>query len=232
MRFTGCAARVRKSSRRRTATGGCALGKGDDARLLYYLHLAHGTGRAYTVVTITADTRWRAWETLAGASRPGISGTWAHDVDQLRHEVNAKILLPVTWATRPSRPQRRSRPSTPPRSRCSWKTPRGRTKACSTTISRRARPVRTQPRRSATRRAVAAGAAGRVANSVRAGRRSEVVLWQRVRHPERVTNLIYDRDSPRVPGTGHVDARRAAGPRRLGEPVAAHHQLVAPVLIP
>jgi hypothetical protein len=75
-----------------------ALACGDDARLLYFLHLAHGTGRAYCVVTITAVRDGTAWETLARRLQDGDLHTWARDVDRLRHEVTGKLLLPVSWS--------------------------------------------------------------------------------------------------------------------------------------
>jgi hypothetical protein len=74
------------------------LAKGDDARLLYFLHHAHGTGRAYNVVTITAVRDGAAWEDLARRIQAGDLQEWARDVDQLRHRVAGKILLPVPWS--------------------------------------------------------------------------------------------------------------------------------------
>ena len=40
------------------------LAKSDDARLLYFLHHAHGSGRAYVAVTITAVRDGGAYERL------------------------------------------------------------------------------------------------------------------------------------------------------------------------
>ena len=54
------------------------LAKGDDARLLWYLHHAHGSGPAYHMVTITAIRDGAAWENLAHrlpARRPVAVGT-------------------------------------------------------------------------------------------------------------------------------------------------------------
>lgn len=75
-----------------------ALAATDDARLCYFLHLAHGSGRAYTVVTITAVRDGAAWERVARAVQDGELGAWARDVDRLRHGVTAKVLVPVPWA--------------------------------------------------------------------------------------------------------------------------------------
>ena len=41
------------------------LGEGDDARLLWYCHHAHGSGPAYHVVSVTAVRDGAAWERLA-----------------------------------------------------------------------------------------------------------------------------------------------------------------------
>jgi hypothetical protein len=75
-----------------------ALARTDDARLLYYLKLAHGTGRAYHVVTITALNDGAAYERLAARVQRGDLRSWAADVDMLRHEVRGKLLLPVEWS--------------------------------------------------------------------------------------------------------------------------------------
>ena len=40
------------------------LGRDDSARLLYFLHHAHGTGVSYNVITITAIRDGAAWEGL------------------------------------------------------------------------------------------------------------------------------------------------------------------------
>ncbi len=74
------------------------LAAGDDARLLYFLHLAHGSGRAYTVVTVTGVRDGAAYERLARSVQDGPLRGWAHDVDQLRHGVTGKVLLPVPWS--------------------------------------------------------------------------------------------------------------------------------------
>ncbi len=74
------------------------LGRDDDARLLYFLKLAHGTGRAYHLVTITALRDGVAYERLAQRVQRGDLRSWAADVDLLRHEVAGKLLVPVDWS--------------------------------------------------------------------------------------------------------------------------------------
>lgn len=75
-----------------------ALANSRDARLLYYLKLAHGTGRAYHHVTITALRDGNAYEQLARRVQDGDLQSWAASVDQMRHEVRGKLLLPVSWS--------------------------------------------------------------------------------------------------------------------------------------
>lgn len=75
-----------------------ALGKTDDSRLLWYLRLAHGSGQAYTVVTITGCRDAQAWAQLAERVREGDLADWSAEVDAMRHACEAKILAPVSWS--------------------------------------------------------------------------------------------------------------------------------------
>ena len=74
------------------------LARGADARLLYFMHLAHGSGRAYTAVTVTGVRDGAAWERLARSVQDGPLRSWAHDVDQVRHGVHGKVLVTVPWS--------------------------------------------------------------------------------------------------------------------------------------
>jgi len=74
------------------------LGDGDDARLLWYCNHAHGTGPAYNVVTVTAVRDGQAWDRLATRCQSGDLRPWLAATDELRHGVEAKILLPVAWS--------------------------------------------------------------------------------------------------------------------------------------
>jgi hypothetical protein len=75
-----------------------ALGKSDDARMLWFMHQAHGTGPAYTLVSVTAVASADAWADLNGRVRGGDLQAWARDVDALRHDSVAKVLEPVPWS--------------------------------------------------------------------------------------------------------------------------------------
>jgi hypothetical protein len=74
------------------------LAAGDDARLLWYADHAQGSGPAYTVVTITAIEDGGAWERLALRVQKGDLQKWARGVDELRHDVEAKLLVPLPWS--------------------------------------------------------------------------------------------------------------------------------------
>lgn len=74
------------------------LARGSDARLLWYMNHAMGSGVSYNVVTITAVTDGAAWERLARRLQAGDLRDWVRDVDRLRHDVTGKILLPVYWS--------------------------------------------------------------------------------------------------------------------------------------
>jgi hypothetical protein len=77
-----------------------ALGRDDDARLLWYLRLAHGSGAAYTVVTITGCCDAVAWAALAERIRTGDLNAWSAKVDGMRHRHQAKVVTPVPWSPR------------------------------------------------------------------------------------------------------------------------------------
>ena len=75
-----------------------ALADGDDARLLWYLHQAHGTGPAYHVVTITACRDGAAYERLADRVGHGDLRSWSRELDGLQHGSTAKLLHQVDWS--------------------------------------------------------------------------------------------------------------------------------------
>jgi hypothetical protein len=70
----------------------------EDSRLLFFLRLAHGSGRAYTVVTIIGCRDANAWSALADRIRLGDLASWSAKVDAMRHEHEAKIVTPVSWS--------------------------------------------------------------------------------------------------------------------------------------
>jgi hypothetical protein len=74
------------------------LAETGDARLLYFMRLAHGTGRAYNMITLTGITDGAAWERLLARIRTGDLRSWAAKVDGMRHDVTSKVLVPVEWS--------------------------------------------------------------------------------------------------------------------------------------
>jgi hypothetical protein len=74
------------------------LAKEDNARLLWYTNHAHGTGLSYNVVTITGISDGAAWERLVRRAQTGDLRSWMRELDNLRHEVTGKLLLPVIWS--------------------------------------------------------------------------------------------------------------------------------------
>ena len=75
-----------------------AIAATGDAKLLYCAHLTHGSGRAYTVVTITAVEDGAAWGNVVQRVQTGDLREVSRHLDQLRHEVTAKVFTPATWA--------------------------------------------------------------------------------------------------------------------------------------
>jgi len=74
------------------------LAETDDARLLYFMRLTHGTGRAYNFVTLTAVRNGAAWEDLVWRLQRGDLRATARTFDQLRWDVTAKVVVPAEWS--------------------------------------------------------------------------------------------------------------------------------------
>jgi hypothetical protein len=74
------------------------LAKDDEARLLWYFNHAHGSGPAYRVVTITGVKDGAALQRLMARVQTGDLQDWARQIDDMRHRVDAKTLLPVPWS--------------------------------------------------------------------------------------------------------------------------------------
>jgi hypothetical protein len=66
--------------------------------LLYYAHLAHGSGHAYRVVTYTLLRDGAAWGALVDRVNGGDLASLAVKLDGLRHDVTSKQLVPLPWS--------------------------------------------------------------------------------------------------------------------------------------
>jgi len=75
-----------------------ALSGGSGARLLHYLRHAHGTGPSYHVVTWTAIRDGVAWAELVRRVDAGDLREHARALDALRHDVSAKVYVPLPWS--------------------------------------------------------------------------------------------------------------------------------------
>jgi len=75
-----------------------AMAGGSEARLLWYLDLAHGSGLAYRVVTVTAVEDGAAWVRLAERVATGDLQSWARHLDGLQHESHGRIMMPLDWS--------------------------------------------------------------------------------------------------------------------------------------
>ncbi len=199
----------------------------DDARLLYYLKLAHGTGRAYQVVTITALRDGTAYERLAtprAARRPArVGGRRRPAAARGRGQAAAPGRLVTDAATSTSRrcptDGREHEPALYMED-SAWPYEAKLDTYLETARTHYAPSLEQQTARSLlTLLGVFQAALG-------AARRREVVLWQRVDFPERLPGLFTHGAARAREGTGHVDARRARSARRLGEPAAAQRELV------
>ena len=187
-----------------------AVAQDAGTRLGFFLRLAFGTGRAYQVTTITACADGGAYERLARRVQTGDLRTWAADVDRCRHEVKGKLLLPAEWSPL----QEIDLASIPVDGRehdpalfmedSAWPHEAMLDEYLDAARSHYAPSLEHETDRSLLKlEAVFQAALG-------AARRREVVLWQRVHHPERLPGL-FTRDLPpevKQPGTWMNDALR------------------------
>lgn len=74
------------------------LARSENARLLYFMRLAHGTGRAYNMITVTAVADGHAWEELVRRIQLGDLRKWAARLDKMRYDVTSKVLVPADWS--------------------------------------------------------------------------------------------------------------------------------------
>ena len=74
------------------------IAKGDDARLLWFFHQAHGTGLSYVVVTITALRDGASFERHLERLEHGDLRDWYREQESMRHDCSSKVLQPVAWS--------------------------------------------------------------------------------------------------------------------------------------
>jgi hypothetical protein len=162
----------------------------DDARLLWFLRRAFGTGRGYEAVTLTALRDGAAYERLARRVQDGDLRSWAADLDRLRHEVSGKLLLPVAWSPRRDLDldtipvDGREHPATLYMEDSAWPYEAKLDEYLDAARTHYAPSLEEDSSRSLLQmRAVFQAALG-------APRRREVILWQRMTRPERLPRLL------------------------------------------
>ena len=170
------------------------LASGNDARLLYFLRQAAGTGPSYRVITITALRDGAAWQELARRVECGDLAKWSDDVDELRHDVDAKILIPLPWSPLQSVPLEEV-PTTPTEKPLSlfmedtvWPEEGKLSAYIERSGSHYAEEMKNPGGQG--RRILTVDASFRTAMGT--GRRREIVLWQKVQHPEGMQRLLFN----------------------------------------
>jgi hypothetical protein len=186
-----------------------ALASTEDARLAWHLKLTFGTGRAYMHTTVTAFADGNAYERVARRVQDGDLRAWAAHADTLRHEVHAKLVLPVPWS--PALPALESIPTDGAErdtalfmEDSAWPHEAMLDDYLEAARTHYAPSLAEHTDRSLLELAAVFQAA------LGAPRRREVMLWQRVIFPERLTGL-FTRDLPahvQAPGTWMHDALR------------------------
>lgn len=187
-----------------------ALARAADARLLYFLRHAHGTGASYRVVTLTALREPTAWAGLADAVDAGPLRSLAEKLDGLRHDVEGKILVPLPWS-RDALPDWAAIPTEPQAHAAAvfmedtvWPDPQQLERYVSAAGQHYAAEM--DQRRREKRAILAIEGAFRTAFGT--GRRREIVLWQRIEQPRALVPLVTNEvpEEFRRPGTWMHDA--------------------------
>jgi hypothetical protein len=75
-----------------------AVASNDDARLLYYLNLAVGSGRSYQVVCYTLFRDAAAWGRLVDRVNGGDLASLSRKLDEARHDVRGTHYVPLPWS--------------------------------------------------------------------------------------------------------------------------------------
>ena len=70
------------------------LAETDDARLLWYFNIAHGAGRSYQIITLTAVASGKTWQALRDRLTTGDLASWLEGVRRCRYRVDSKVLVP------------------------------------------------------------------------------------------------------------------------------------------
>ncbi len=187
-----------------------AVAETSGARVLHVLKHAHGSGPSYRLVTVTALRDAAAWGELVRRVDGGDLRALAERLDAARHDVEAKLLIPLPWS--PLREldldavpvQREGGAESLFMEDTVWPHPGSLEAYVAASGSHYAREM--QERAEDGTAILRVEAAFRTAYG--SGRRREVVLWQRIVQPKALVALL-TREVPeryRAPGTWMHDA--------------------------
>jgi hypothetical protein len=188
-----------------------ALVRDPDARLLYFLKHAHGSGPSYRVVTITALRDAAAWGRLAERIDRGDLRDAACALDALRHDVTAKLLVPLPWSPLQNLDLAAVPGDALPVHELSlfmedtvWPDE----DQLETYVARSGDHYLAEMRRNAERGSTLLTILGGFRTAFGAGRRREIVLWQKITEPRALSPLLGSEVPARYkqPGTWMHDA--------------------------
>ena len=188
-----------------------ALARDGDVRLLYFLKHAHGSGASYRVVTVTAMRDAAAWGRTAERIDSGDLRDEARALDALRHDVTAKLLVPLPWSPLQNIDLAAVPSEAPPAHELSlfmedtvWPD-EDRLEAY---IERSGNHYLTEMRRNAERGGTLLTILGGFRTAYGSGARREIVLWQKITDLRGLTPLLTSEVPARYkePGTWMHDA--------------------------
>src|SRR5262245_18433332 len=182
-----------------------------DARLHYILKHAHGSGASYRVVTITAMRDAAAWGRTAERIDGGDLRDASCALDALRHDVTAKLLVPLPWSPLQTLDFAAVPTEAPPVHELSlfmedtvWPD-EGQLE---TYVERSGNHYLAEMRRNAERGGTLLTILAGFRTAFGAGKRREIVLWQKLTEPRGLTPLLTSEVPARYkePGTWMNDA--------------------------
>lgn len=188
-----------------------ALARDPDARLLYFLKHAHGSGASYRVVTITALRDAAAWGRTAERIDAGDLRDEARALDALRHDVTAKLLVPLPWSPLQTIDLAAVPSDAPPVHELSlfmedtvWPDE----DQLETYVERSGNHYLAEMRRNAERGGTLLTILAGFRTAFGAGKRREIVLWQKLTEPRGLAPLLSSEVPARYkePGTWMHDA--------------------------
>jgi len=182
----------------------------EGARLLAVLKHAHGSGASYQVVSLTALRDTSAWGALSEAVDAGSLRSRAVALDELRHDVVGKLLVPLPWSP-VQKVDLESIPTEPalhPPSLFMEDTVHPHEGLLERYVEESGSHYAEEMAQRQREKAALLTIEAAFRTAAGAGRRREVVLWQRIVRPDRLAMLLRSEVPERFrrPGTWMHDA--------------------------